>query len=689
MINSNVASCRTRRKSMTDTRKTPQRSVSILTKLISYFLIISIIPLIVLGVFAIRLSTNPLREFALTPLQRHTLSLANHIREELYDAREDVLYASRLPDLARMLEYLPESSPEEQVALKEPVYNDFIELVRKRKKYRYISYCNTEGNELVRVNFLGINHWQVVVGDRLQNKRETTFFQEGLSRPLGQVFVSEVKLNEEYGILQQPYTKVLYISTPVEDLTGKKRGVITIALMAETLFKPVREWNVDRYSQASHFIINKKGFYIAHSDKTKEWGTQQYLDMKWSIINDFTSEVSKQLLNNTQNAVIESDANVFITHRMYPEPNNPDKYWILTSFVPREVIYRQIRNFKLIFLTLLIVTIITTVVFAAILSIQFIRPIRTLRNGASVIRSGNLSHRIELKSSDELGELAYDFNLMTSQLEELYQNLENKVKERTEELRRAMSNLEEKDKQLREANQLKLDFLTNLSSELRTPLTSIMGYLALLINNVYGDLNEKQNAALQKARKNVYHTFKWLDGIIRISSLSAIENDQVSVHPQKFNLTDSVATSIKNLSYVLTGEEQETLVTFNVAQKNPIFSDKEKVDEVISSVLNGIVYHQRAQNVPIIISIDEVTVNTSPMYAVSFVLTFDKSADITDLHRALVEPFIHSPTFFNITNLSTNVARSLLAMLEGELQVDYDKKTNTLHVRVYLKKGEE
>ncbi len=676
---------------MTDTH-TPvkrRRSISIHTKLLSYFLVLTIIPLLILGLFSIRLSTKPLREFALAPLQRHVLSLSNHIRTELYDARQDLLYTSRLPDLARMLEYYATASNEYQLVLKEPVYNDFIEVVRKRKKYRYISYSDENGKELIRVNFLRPDAWDVIAGDRLQNKQDAPFFKQGISAKLGEIFESEVTLNEENGILQEPYTKVVYLSTPVEDISGQKRGVVTIALHADVLFKPVKDWIVDRYESATHCIINKKGFYIAHSDPGKEWGNQQHIHMKWSIINDFATDVSTPLLDTSKDAVIETQNYVFVTHRVYPEPDNRNEYWIVTSYVPRSVVYERINRFKLIFLVLLILTIITTVVFAMILSSQVARPIKTLRKGAAMIRDGDLSHRIDIKSTDEIEELAFDFNLMTIQLEDLYQNLEKKVKDRTKQLQEAMHELEEKEKQIQEADQLKLDFLTNLSSELRTPLTSIMGFLSLLINNVYGDLTDKQLQALNKARKNVYHTFKWLDGIIRISSLSAIQYDRMTIHKTRFNIAESVAQAIKNLSYVLSGEQKEATVEFDATQDIQIYSDKEKVDEIISSLLSGIVYHPLTQDTPIYINITSAMHAKKMAYVVEFALQFNKGIDARDLYRALIEPFIHSPTFFNITNLSTNVARSLLNWLEDDLQVAYDNKTNKLTVSVYIKKDEE
>jgi signal transduction histidine kinase len=62
------------------------------------------------------------------------------------------------------------------------------------------------------------------------------------------------------------------------------------------------------------------------------------------------------------------------------------------------------------------------------------RPIETLRQGAARIGSGDLDHRLEIKTGDELQSLADEFNKMTAQLQESYANLEHKVEDRTKEL---------------------------------------------------------------------------------------------------------------------------------------------------------------------------------------------------------------------------------------------------------------
>ena len=66
---------------------------------------------------------------------------------------------------------------------------------------------------------------------------------------------------------------------------------------------------------------------------------------------------------------------------------------------------------------------------------RMVQPVRALQQGAERIGAGDLTKRIEVKTGDELEDLAERFNTMTQQLRESYADLERKVEDRTAELR--------------------------------------------------------------------------------------------------------------------------------------------------------------------------------------------------------------------------------------------------------------
>lgn len=90
-----------------------------------------------------------------------------------------------------------------------------------------------------------------------------------------------------------------------------------------------------------------------------------------------------------------------------------------------------------------------------LLALWLTRPIATLSRAARAMRAGDLSARAPVHSEDEIGRLARDFNSMASRLEGKVEALENHVQERD-------------------------DFIASFAHELKTPLTSIIGYADLI-----------------------------------------------------------------------------------------------------------------------------------------------------------------------------------------------------------------
>jgi signal transduction histidine kinase len=80
------------------------------------------------------------------------------------------------------------------------------------------------------------------------------------------------------------------------------------------------------------------------------------------------------------------------------------------------------------------VGIVLSVVASLFLARRMVTPIQALQAGAARIGAGDLAHRLEIRTGDELEALAEQFNSMTAQLRESYATLEQKVEDRTREL---------------------------------------------------------------------------------------------------------------------------------------------------------------------------------------------------------------------------------------------------------------
>lgn len=191
------------------------------------------------------------------------------------------------------------------------------------------------------------------------------------------------------------------------------------------------------------------------------------------------------------------------------------------------------------------------VFFAILLSLFLSRPIRHLRDGAHRIGEGNLDHRIRITSRDELGELAGEFNTMAAKLQEL--------------------------------DQLKQDFVSNVTHELRSPLTSLRGYVEFLLRGSAGPLNEEQNEYLIVVKNNALRLARFIDNLLDVAK---IEAGKLELHREPVDIADLA----KEMQIVFRPMGQEKKVSFTTeipADLPPVLADPDKLSEVFTNLLSN------------------------------------------------------------------------------------------------------
>lgn len=140
-------------------------------------------------------------------------------------------------------------------------------------------------------------------------------------------------------------------------------------------------------------------------------------------------------------------------------------------------------------------------VLSLALAQTFLRPIRHLAEAAAIIGKGKLDHTIPVTSKDELGRLAHDFNAMAEKLKEL--------------------------------DQLKKDFVSSVTHELRSPLHSTRMYLGLFHKGGAGELTDKQKSYLKVIEDNTTRLGRFIDDLL---DMAKIERGKMEVQKQPFDL---------------------------------------------------------------------------------------------------------------------------------------------------------
>lgn len=156
---------------------------------------------------------------------------------------------------------------------------------------------------------------------------------------------------------------------------------------------------------------------------------------------------------------------------------------------------------------MIIVGIVVFFVSFFMISKTFVRQLNEINTGMKEISNGRFDHHIHVTSSDEIGEVAESINQMTTQLsqylEEITQGLReiangnfdttipvrpgSKLGEVADSINQMSRQLSHSIQEERNAEKTKNDLITGVSHDLRTPLTSILGFLEVIEEDRYQD----------------------------------------------------------------------------------------------------------------------------------------------------------------------------------------------------------
>src|SRR5438034_4802068 len=86
---------------------------------------------------------------------------------------------------------------------------------------------------------------------------------------------------------------------------------------------------------------------------------------------------------------------------------------------------------------------------------------------------------------------------------------------------RLFREIQEKSAQLEVANRHKSEFLANMSHELRTPLNAVIGFSEVLLERMFGDINDKQEEYMSDIYNSGKHLLSLINDILDLSKVEA------------------------------------------------------------------------------------------------------------------------------------------------------------------------
>jgi PAS domain S-box-containing protein len=157
-------------------------------------------------------------------------------------------------------------------------------------------------------------------------------------------------------------------------------------------------------------------------------------------------------------------------------------------------------------------------------------------------------------------------------------SLARKVEERTADLSLLNS-------QLAKALRMKDEFLANMSHELRTPLNAILGLSEVLLDEIYGQLNQNQTKSLLTIEESGRHLLSLINDILDIAK---IEAGKVELEIQKVSLHNLAMSSLNYIKQVALKRDIRYSLKYNI-QTDQIWADERRLKQILINLLSNAV----------------------------------------------------------------------------------------------------
>jgi signal transduction histidine kinase len=405
---------------------------------------------------------------------------------------------------------------------------------------------------------------------------------------------------------------VVTATVPVYLPNQRLRGVIGVDFPLNHIVQRFLTLDLQE-PNAFAFILDRNGHYIAGNQKSKKKLPAELFSSQ-SMTNILVSTtkqqpmVKREILSkiNKEKGIIPISSASGTGYLLFA--SMPSSGWLMNFYIPesdisgpiikeaKEETDLQIKGFFTKFLFFLA----TGAILLIFCSFQFSRtvtePVKNLTLALRKSGKGNYRQEIVVTSQDEIGNLTRTFNWMNQTIEQLVEalkdhanELEKKVFERTKELQEANAQVIKTYEQLKSSEQARSELILQVSHDLKTPLTSIKGYLQVL--NKYELSAEKEKEFIENVLTRTNHTIQLIDDLFELSALNL---NQLPFEKEWINIDFLIEYALDIV--VSSAQELNIEVETHYAPDLPlVFIDPPKMNRALVNILSNAVKYSREQ----------------------------------------------------------------------------------------------
>lgn len=237
-----------------------------------------------------------------------------------------------------------------------------------------------------------------------------------------------------------------------------------------------------------------------------------------------------------------------------------------------------IANEFLAYIGMIAIIIGTVAIF--IISRKFTKPILDLADIAKKMSDLDFEVRYQVNTKDEIGELGSSINILSDKLEATISELKNANNE-------LLSDIQKKT----EIDEMRKEFLSNVSHELKTPIALIQGYAEGLKENI----NEDEESRNFYCDVIMDEASKMNNMVKKLLSLNELEFGNNQVNIERFDIVELIHSVLASTDILI--KQKGVIVVFEEREPVYVWSDEYLVEQVVMNYVSNALNHVSGSNI--------------------------------------------------------------------------------------------
>jgi signal transduction histidine kinase len=227
-----------------------------------------------------------------------------------------------------------------------------------------------------------------------------------------------------------------------------------------------------------------------------------------------------------------------------------------------------------------IAAVVIGVIAMLLVSSRYTKPIHEMANIAKRMSELDFDVKYSVKNKDEIGELGSSLN-----------TLSDKLQGTISELKSANNELEIDIQEKTEIDQMRKEFLSNVSHELKTPISLIQGYAEGLIENVHDD-EENRNYYCEVIMDEAN---KMNQMVKKLLTLNELEFGSNQVNFERFDIVQIIKSVLSSNEILF--RQREVIAYFTEKEPIYVWADEYLIQQVFSNYISNALNHVSGKNI--------------------------------------------------------------------------------------------